>query len=62
MIISNIPPLIGSFIVYYEPTEKKLTRLAGVYILFTNTISFLMCMSMIASNFAGMTRKTTVAV
>jgi len=61
MILSNIPPLVGGFIIYYEPTSHKLTRLAGVYILLTNTVSYIMVMSMISSNFAGMTRKTTVA-
>jgi hypothetical protein len=62
MVLSNIPPLVGSFIIYYEPSSAKYTRLAGVYILFTNTISFVMVMSLVASNFAGMTRKTTVSV
>ena len=62
MILSNIPPLVGSFIVYYVPTSHKLTRLAGVYILLTNTVSYILVMSMISSNFAGMTRRTTVSV
>ncbi|KAF2095306.1 MFS general substrate transporter [Rhizodiscina lignyota] len=61
MILFNIPPLVGSFLIYYEPTSHMHTRLAGVYILLTNTISYIMVMSLVASNFAGMTRKTTVA-
>jgi ACS family allantoate permease-like MFS transporter len=61
MILSNVPCLVGSFLIYYEPTTHKLTRLAGIYILMTNTVSYIMVMSMISSNFAGMTRKTTVA-
>ncbi|KAM0262928.1 hypothetical protein ACHAQJ_001521 [Trichoderma viride] len=61
IVLSNIPPLVGSFIVYYVPASEKLTRLAGVYILFTNTISYIMVLSLVASNFAGMSRKTTVA-
>lgn len=50
-----------SLIVYYVPASKKLTRLAGVYILLTNTISYIMVLSLVASNFAGMSRKTTVS-
>ncbi|KAL7930652.1 major facilitator superfamily domain-containing protein [Trichoderma chlorosporum] len=61
IVLSNIPPLVGSFIVYYVPTSEKLTRLAGVYILFTNTISYIMVLSLVASNFAGMSRKTAVS-
>lgn len=61
MILSNIPPLVGAFLISEEPTSHKLTRLAGVYILFTCTISYIMVMSMVASNFAGMSRKTTVS-
>ena len=61
MILSNIPPLVGSLLINEVPTSHKLTRLAGVYILFTNTISYIMVMSMVASNFAGMSRKTTLS-
>ncbi|KAL6806286.1 major facilitator superfamily domain-containing protein [Trichoderma sp. SZMC 28013] len=61
IILSNIPPLVGSLIVYYVPASDKLTRLAGVYILFTNTISYIMVLSLVASNFAGMSRKTAVS-
>jgi hypothetical protein len=61
MALSNIPPLIGSLIIYYEPSSHELTRLAGVYILFTNTISYIMVLSLVASNFAGMSRKSTAA-
>lgn len=61
MILSNIPPLVGALLINYEPTSHKLTRLAGVYILLTMTISYIMVMSMVASNFAGMSRKTTVS-
>ncbi|KAL6908790.1 major facilitator superfamily domain-containing protein [Trichoderma evansii] len=61
IVLSNIPPLVGSLIVYYVPASDKLTRLAGVYILFTNTISYIMVLSLVASNFAGMSRKTTVS-
>ncbi|UKZ76823.1 hypothetical protein TrVFT333_004538 [Trichoderma virens FT-333] len=59
--LSNIPPLVGSLIVYYVPASSKLTRLAGVYILFTNTISYIMVLSLVASNFAGMSRKLAVS-
>lgn len=61
MILSNIPPLVGALIIYYVPDSQKLTRLGGVYLLFTCTISYIMVMSMVASNFAGMSRKTSVA-
>lgn len=61
IVLSNIPPLVDSLIVYYLPASDKLTRLAGVYILFTNTISYIMVLSLVASNFAGMSRKTTVS-
>jgi len=59
--LANIPPIIGSFIVYYEPTSKLHTRLAGVYILFTNTVPYIMVISLVSSNIAGMTRKTVVS-
>lgn len=61
MILSNIPPLIGALLIYYVPESHKLTRLGGVYLLFTCTISYIMAMSLVASNIAGMSRKTTVS-
>lgn len=60
MIISNIPPLVGCFMIYFLPSEDKLTRLSGTWIFATNTISYIMIMSLVASNVAGYTRKLTV--
>lgn len=59
IILSNIPCLVGSCLVYYLPESHKLQRLAGLYIIFTNTVAYIMCMSLVSSNLAGMTKKNT---
>jgi len=59
--LANIPPIIGSFLIYYEPTHKLHTRLVGVYILFTNAVPYIMVISLVSSNIAGMTRKMVVS-
>jgi MFS transporter, ACS family, allantoate permease len=61
MFLSNVPCLVGACLVYFLPVSHKLQRLAGIYITFTNTVSYIMCMSMVASNLAGMTKKNTAA-
>lgn len=45
---------------YFLPSSHKLQRLSGIWIFTTNTISYIMIMSLVASNMAGYTRKLTV--
>ncbi|KAJ5207472.1 Major facilitator superfamily domain general substrate transporter [Penicillium cf. griseofulvum] len=62
MILSNICVLVGSVLLYTLPAERKLSRLGAVYSRHTCTVSYIMCMSMIASNVAGFTKKMTASV
>lgn len=62
MIISNTVVLIGAVLVNTLPESHPLSRLGAFYILFVNTITFIMCMSLVSSNIGGFTKKTTVGV
>jgi hypothetical protein len=62
MIIANTVVLIGAVLVNTLPESHPLSRLGAFYILFVNTIPFIMCMSLVSSNIGGFTKKTTVGV
>ncbi|CAL5868794.1 uncharacterized protein PFLUO_LOCUS3021 [Penicillium psychrofluorescens] len=59
MILSNIIVLIGSVLIQTLPVSQ---RLAPNYILYVNTIPFIMCLSLISSNIGGFTKKATCGV
>lgn len=62
MIVSNIIVLIGAVLAYALPVSDKSSRLGGFYILLVNTVTFIMCLSLISSNIAGFTKKATASV
>ncbi|POR38553.1 Uncharacterized protein TPAR_01251 [Tolypocladium paradoxum] len=61
MILSNIPPLVSALIVYYVLDSQTLTRLGGVYHLFSYTISIHPSYEYGRSNFSDILRKTSAA-
>ncbi|KAJ9137556.1 Pantothenate transporter [Pleurostoma richardsiae] len=62
MIVTNIIVLVGSVLVGTLPDSKAHSRLGAFYVIFVNTVSYGMCMSLVASNVGGFTKKATVAV
>lgn len=61
-LISNCVVLIGASLISALPTSMNLSRLAGLYIMYVNTITYIMVMSMISTNVAGFTKKATCGV
>ncbi|KAL6401426.1 hypothetical protein AUP68_15296 [Ilyonectria robusta] len=62
MISTNIIVLIGAVLVGNLPESNQQGRLAAFYILYVNTVPFGLGMSMISSNIAGFTKKSTASV
>ncbi|KAI1283994.1 major facilitator superfamily transporter allantoate [Xylaria sp. FL0933] len=63
LINSNGPLLaiLGLFLIRFLPTELKGGRLAGYYLYSSGSTGFVCILSLISSNIAGWTKKTTVA-
>ncbi|GJN74900.1 allantoate permease [Purpureocillium lilacinum] len=59
-IVSNIIVIIGACIVSTQTDNH--TRLAGLYIMYVNTVTYGMVMSLVASNIGGFTKKATCSV
>ncbi|ATY63955.1 Major facilitator superfamily general substrate transporter [Cordyceps militaris] len=59
MIVTNIIVLIGSVLVEKLPANQSL---GPMFILYVNTVPYIMCMSLVASNIGGFTKKATAAV
>ncbi|XWW92704.1 hypothetical protein V2A60_000629 [Cordyceps javanica] len=59
MILTNIVVLIGSVLVEKLPAHQSL---GPMFILYVNTVPYIMCMSLVASNIGGFTKKATTAV
>ncbi|KAF5652158.1 allantoate and ureidosuccinate permease [Fusarium sp. NRRL 25303] len=62
MIATNIIVLIGAVLVDNLPQSNQQGRLASFYIIYVNTVPFGLGMSMISSNIAGFTKKSTASV
>ncbi|KAF5688741.1 allantoate ureidosuccinate permease [Fusarium denticulatum] len=62
MIATNIIVLIGAVLVDNLPQSNHQGRLASFYIIYVNTVPFGLGMSMISSNIAGFTKKSTASV
>ncbi|CAK7205807.1 hypothetical protein SEUCBS139899_008586 [Sporothrix eucalyptigena] len=61
-IVSCTVVLIGSLLVYCLPTSNIHGRQGGLYIMFVNTVTYIMVMSLLSSNIGGFTKKATCAV
>ncbi|KAJ6440130.1 allantoate permease [Purpureocillium lavendulum] len=59
-IVSNVIVIIGSCLVSTQKANH--TRLAGLYIMYVNTVTYGMVMSLVASNIGGFTKKATCSV
>ncbi|KAF5643458.1 DAL5-Allantoate and ureidosuccinate permease [Fusarium tjaetaba] len=62
MIATNIIVLIGAVLVDNLPQSNHQGRLASFYIIYVNTVPFGLGMSILSSNIAGFTKKSTASV
>ncbi|EXL68421.1 hypothetical protein FOPG_15506 [Fusarium oxysporum f. sp. conglutinans race 2 54008] len=62
MIATNVIVLIGAVLVDNLPQSNHKGRLASFYIIYVNTVPFGLGMSMLSSNIAGFTKKSTASV
>ncbi|KAH7160520.1 putative pantothenate transporter [Dactylonectria estremocensis] len=62
MMSMNVIVLIGAVLVGNLPESNRSGRLASFYIIYVNTVPFGLGMSMISSNIAGFTKKSTASV
>ncbi|KAJ6010277.1 hypothetical protein N7522_005293 [Penicillium canescens] len=62
MIATNIIVLIGAVLVGNLPESNHSSRLASFYIIYVNTVPFGLGMSILSSNVAGFTKKSTASV
>ncbi|OAA53988.1 Major facilitator superfamily domain, general substrate transporter [Cordyceps fumosorosea ARSEF 2679] len=60
-IACSVPPLIGACILHALPAHNQAGRLAGYYLTYTHSLSFTLNTGLIASNYAGNTKKTTAS-
>ncbi|RSH89209.1 hypothetical protein EHS25_002321 [Saitozyma podzolica] len=60
-LVCSVPPLIGASLLHALPTSNTAGRLAGYYLTYTHTMSFTFSTSLMASNYAGHTKKTTAS-
>ncbi|KAI5467804.1 major facilitator superfamily domain-containing protein [Mariannaea sp. PMI_226] len=60
-ILVSIPPLIGASLLHVLPTTNVAGRLAGYYLTYTHTMSFTLNTGLMASNYAGSTKKSTAS-
>ncbi|KKP00143.1 hypothetical protein THAR02_07763 [Trichoderma harzianum] len=60
-IVASIPPLIGASLLHSLPENNRAGRLAGYYLTFTHTMSFTLSTGLMASNYAGNTKKSTAS-
>ncbi|KAJ5278836.1 MFS general substrate transporter [Penicillium angulare] len=55
----SVPPLIGASLLHSLPQSNQAGRLAGYYLTYTHTMSFTLNTGLMASNYAGNTKKST---
>ncbi|KAM5341796.1 hypothetical protein ACJ41O_014827 [Fusarium nematophilum] len=60
-ILVSIPPLIGASLLHTLPTSNTAGRLAGYYLTYTHSMSFTLSAGLMASNYAGNTKKSTAS-
>ncbi|RDW59225.1 MFS general substrate transporter-4 [Coleophoma crateriformis] len=61
MSLSQVPALIGAILLVVLPESNKNGRLGAYYVIQTHTVSYVMAYSLITGNYAGFTKKSTVA-
>ncbi|KAF4437149.1 Major facilitator superfamily domain, general substrate transporter [Fusarium austroafricanum] len=60
-LLTSIPPLIGASLLHALPVSNRAGRLAGYYLTYTHSMSFTLCTGLMASNYAGSTKKATAS-
>uniref|UniRef100_A0A8H7KEZ2 Major facilitator superfamily (MFS) profile domain-containing protein n=1 Tax=Bionectria ochroleuca TaxID=29856 RepID=A0A8H7KEZ2_BIOOC len=60
-LIASIPPLIGASLLHVLPISHQAGRLAGYYLTYTHTMSFTLATGLMASNYAGSTKKAAAS-
>ncbi|KAF4966819.1 hypothetical protein FSARC_5534 [Fusarium sarcochroum] len=60
-ILVSIPPLIGASLLHTLPTTNTAGRLAGYFLTYTHSMSFTLSAGLMASNYAGNTKKSTAS-
>ncbi|KAJ5358814.1 major facilitator superfamily domain-containing protein [Penicillium cataractarum] len=55
----SVPPLIGASLLHSLPQSNQAGRLAGYYLTYTHAMSFTLNTGLMASNYAGNTKKST---
>ncbi|KAH8665598.1 major facilitator superfamily domain-containing protein [Ilyonectria robusta] len=60
-ILVSVPPLIGASLLHVLPTSNQAGRLAGYYLTYTHSMSFTLNTGLMASNYAGNTKKSTTS-
>ncbi|KAK1252027.1 hypothetical protein MKX08_003214 [Trichoderma sp. CBMAI-0020] len=60
-VLVSIPPLIGASLLHALPESNRAGRLAGYYLTYTHTMSFTLSTGLMASNYAGNTKKSTAS-
>ncbi|KAH9227093.1 hypothetical protein K456DRAFT_1730379 [Colletotrichum gloeosporioides 23] len=60
-IVVSVPPLIGASRLHALPTSNRAGRLAGHYLTYTHSMSFTLNAGLMASNYAGNTKKSTAS-
>ncbi|KAF4431169.1 putative transporter [Colletotrichum fructicola] len=60
-IVVSVPPLIGASLLHALPNSNRAGRLAGYYLTYTHSMSFTLNAGLMASNYAGNTKKSTAS-
>ncbi|RKK69402.1 hypothetical protein BFJ69_g12749 [Fusarium oxysporum] len=60
-ILVSIPPLIGASLLHTLPKTNTAGRLAGYFLTYTHSMSFTLSAGLMASNYAGNTKKSTAS-
>lgn len=61
MALSQVPGLVGGALLYVLPESNRNGKLGSFYLLSTHGVGFSILLSMLASNYAGFTKKTTAS-
>ncbi|KAK2776156.1 transporter C460.05-like protein 3 [Colletotrichum kahawae] len=59
--VVSVPPLIGASLLHALPSSNRAGRLAGYYLTYTHSMSFTLNAGLMASNYAGNTKKSTAS-
>ncbi|KAH8682582.1 putative pantothenate transporter [Xylariales sp. PMI_506] len=61
-VATNVIVLVGAILVDTLPSSMANSRLGAFYVIYVNTVPFALGMSMLSSNIAGFTKKSTASV